>query len=97
MSPAEHVLFFLQKVKMTAAGPKFLKLEVPGLAENRPSVLKGDKIYAQVYNSGKIEPIEYEGYVHQIEDSSIIVGFSSKLRNKFYPNMQFNIRFTFNR
>ena len=82
---------------MTAAGPKFLKLEVPGLAENRPSVLKGDKIYAQVYTSGKIEPIEFEGYVHQIEDSAIIVGFSSKLRNKFVPNMQFNIRFTFNR
>ena len=39
--------FFFQRVKMTAAGPKFLKLEVPGLAENRPSVLKGDKIYAQ--------------------------------------------------
>ena len=48
---------------MTAAGPKMLKLEVPGLAENRPSVLKGDKIYAQVYtgNSSKTEPVEYEG------------------------------------
>ena len=41
--------FFFQRVRMTAAGPKMLKLEVPGLAENRPSVLKGDKIYAQVY------------------------------------------------
>ena len=84
---------------MTAAGPKMLRLEVPGLAENRPSVLKGDKIYASVYGNGgsKIEPIEYEGYVHQIEDSAIIVGFSSKLRNKFVNNMLFNIRFTFNR
>ena len=91
--------FFFQRVRMTAAGPKMLKLEVPGLAENRPSVLKGDKIYAQVYtgNSSKTEPVEYEGYVHQIEDSAIIVGFSKRLRDKFVANMQFNIRFTFNR
>ena len=38
----------MEKVTMTASGAKMLKLEVPGLAENRPSVLKGDKIYAQV-------------------------------------------------
>ena len=37
------------------------------------------------------------GYVHQIEDSAIIVGFSKRLRDKFVSNMQFNIRFTFNR
>ena len=39
----------------------------------------------------------YAGYVHQIEDSAIIVGFSKRLRDKFVANMQFNIRFTFNR
>ena len=44
-----YICLFFQRVRMTAAGPKMLKLEVPGLAENRPSVLKGDKIYAQVY------------------------------------------------
>ena len=43
------------------------------------------------------EEKEYEGYVHQVEDSSIIVGFSPKLRNRFVANMKFNIRFTFNR
>ena len=42
----------MEKVDMRVNGPKMLKLEVPGLAENRPSVLKGDKIYAQVYRYG---------------------------------------------
>lgn len=82
---------------MKAVGDKLLKLEVPGLAENRPSVLKGDKIYAQLHTASGIEQVEYEGVVHQVEDSSIIVGFSRKLRSKFIPNMSFNIRFTFNR
>ena len=36
-------------------------------------------------------------YVHQIEDTAVIIGFSPKLRNRFVNNMRFNIRFTFNR
>ena len=54
----------MERVTMIAQGSKFLKLDVPGLAENRPSVLKGDKIYAQVYhasNAEKPEAKEYEG------------------------------------
>ena len=54
----------MERVTMIAQGSKFLKLDVPGLAENRPSVLKGDKIYAQVYHSSnaeKPEAKEYEG------------------------------------
>ena len=56
----------MERVTMTVQGSKFLKLDVPGLAENRPSVLKGDKIYAQVYHSSnaeKPEAKEYEGYL----------------------------------
>ena len=87
----------MEKVKMVASG-KYLKLDVPGLAENRPSVLKGDKIYAQLYlRNGDVEPTEYEGIVHMVEDSSVVIGFSKKLRDRFLPNMLFNIRFTFNR
>ena len=86
---------------MTEAGPKFLRLEVPGLAENRPSVLKGDKIYAQVFSNPNQEnpdlQHEYEGFVHEVEDSAILVGFNQKLRKSFIRNMRFNIRFTFNR
>ena len=85
---------------MTEAGPKFLRLEVPGLAENRPSVLKGDKIYAQVFSNPDQENPdghEYEGFVHEVEDSAILIGFNAKLRKRFIRNMRFNIRFTFNR
>jgi hypothetical protein len=42
--------FFFQKVTMKDQGI-LLSLEVPGLAENRPSVLKGDRIYVRVYGS----------------------------------------------
>ena len=85
---------------MTEAGPRLLRLEVPGLAESRPSVLHGDSIYAQVFsnpNDASPEQHEYEGKVHEVEESAILVGFNQKLRRRFINNMRFNIRFTFNR
>ena len=62
-----------------------LSLEVPGLAENRPSVLKGDRIYVRVYGSaGNQEPEkkEYEGIVHEVENTRILVGFAKDLRKR---------------
>uniref|UniRef100_A0AAX7U356 RNA helicase n=1 Tax=Astatotilapia calliptera TaxID=8154 RepID=A0AAX7U356_ASTCA len=55
---------------------KLLVLEVPGVAENRPSVLRGDKLL--VYPVG--EPgVKYCGYVHSVHLDSVKLGFSSQL------------------
>ena len=40
---------------------EFLSLEVPGLAEGRPSVLTGDKIIVTHPNCNR-----YEGFVHEV-------------------------------
>ena len=71
---------------MTEVKPgRLLDLVVPGLAENRPSVLKGDHII--VKQSGTQRP-EYEGVVHEVRDKSIRVGFNERLRKNFIPNMR---------
>ena len=70
---------------MTQEGGKLLGLEVPGLAENRPSVLKGDRIYARVYTSAnqkEPESKEYEGYVHEVHETKILIGFGDSLRKR---------------
>lgn len=58
----------------------FLSLcsQVPGVAENRPSVLRGDSL--NVYLSKeKNQPITiYKGYVHRVELESVKLGFSKK-------------------
>ena len=41
-----------------------MELRVPGLAENRPSVLKGDKLIVRQHGAGGEE--EYEGVVHEV-------------------------------
>ena len=71
---------------MAVHGPHLLSLEVPGLAENRPSVLKGDRIYVRVYGSAtnaEPEKREYEGIVHEAQNTSLLVGFSQDLRKRF--------------
>ncbi|XP_030634044.1 putative helicase mov-10-B.1 [Chanos chanos] len=76
---------------------KLLILQVPGVAEKRPSVLRGD--YLTVFLSkDKTEPITvYKGYVHQVELDRVKLSFSKKLLQRFISNMKFDVEFSFNR
>ena len=68
-----------------------LQLEIPGLAEKRPSVLRGDRIYVTVATDSTLDidsPTlypnlrEYEGYVHEVEETRVLLGFSDKLMKR---------------
>ncbi|XP_017335051.1 putative helicase mov-10-B.1 isoform X1 [Ictalurus punctatus] len=86
-----------QTMKQDKMNKNLLVLRVPGVAENRPSVLRGDNL--NVYLSeDKAQPITvYKGYVHRVELESVKLGFSKKLIKKFIPKMKFNVEFSFNR
>ncbi|XP_068695788.1 putative helicase mov-10-B.1 [Montipora foliosa] len=71
---------------------RFLLLEVPGLAENRPSVLRGDKIFA--YESGVLKR-RYEGIVHKVQQLDVKLGFRADM--PFVKGKKFDIQFTFTR
>lgn len=76
---------------------KLLTLRVPGVAENRPSVLRGDCLRVSK-SEDKVEPITmFNGYVHRVELESVKLGFSKKLLQIFISNMKFNVEFTLNR
>ncbi|NXT23632.1 SDE3 helicase, partial [Syrrhaptes paradoxus] len=75
-----------------------LVLDVPGVSENRPSVLRGDHLFAHPSSERDHSPlIQYKGYVHSVELEKVKLGFSSKLQKKFVNNMKFDVTFTFNR
>ncbi|XP_062999361.1 helicase MOV-10 [Elgaria multicarinata webbii] len=77
---------------------KLLVLKVPGVAENRPSVLKGDYLLATLAEEPTRNPVvHYQGYVHDVELEKLKLGFSEKLRSIFIKNMKFDVTFTFNR
>uniref|UniRef100_A0A8C5RGE4 RNA helicase n=1 Tax=Laticauda laticaudata TaxID=8630 RepID=A0A8C5RGE4_LATLA len=77
---------------------KLLVLKASGVAENRPSVLKGDHLFVSpVEGQTKYNVLFYKGYVHAVELNQVKLGFSEKLLNKFVNNMKFDVEFTFNR
>uniref|UniRef100_A0A7N8Y4K8 RNA helicase n=1 Tax=Mastacembelus armatus TaxID=205130 RepID=A0A7N8Y4K8_9TELE len=55
---------------------RLLIMEVPGVSENRPSVLRGDQLL--VYPAGE-RSVKYCGYVHSVQLDQVKLGFSSKL------------------
>ncbi|XP_021395152.2 helicase MOV-10 [Lonchura striata] len=75
-----------------------LVLDVPGVAENRPSLLRGDHLFAHLSSKRDHSPlVRYKGYVHSVELEKVRLGFSSKLQKKFVKNLKFDVTFTFNR
>ncbi|KAL4648422.1 putative helicase MOV-10 isoform X3 [Arapaima gigas] len=76
---------------------KLLILHVPGVAENRPSVLRGDHLLASKADNQEQPVTMYKGYVHKVELEQVKLSFSDKLLQSFIKKMKFNIQFTFNR
>ncbi|XP_014748939.1 PREDICTED: putative helicase MOV-10 [Sturnus vulgaris] len=75
-----------------------LVLDVPGVAENRPSLLRGDHLFAHLSSERDHSPlVRYKGYVHSVELEKVRLGFSSKLQKKFVKNLKFDVTFTFSR
>lgn len=46
-----------------------MKLEVPGLAEKRPSVIKGDLIEIKVHG----DHTSYQGIIQQVGDRTVLI------------------------
>ncbi|XP_064457734.1 putative helicase MOV-10 [Ornithodoros turicata] len=72
-------------------------LEVPGLMESRPSVLKGDRVYARLHSDSSDCVVEYEGYVCDTMVSCVALQFSKRFSKVYIKGMKFDVRFTFNR
>ena len=71
-----------------------MSLNVPGLSENRPSLLRGDRIFVRVYPGGgasEPEDKEYEGVVHEIHENRIRVGFSNDLKKRYSAVVDFGL------
>ena len=57
----------------------FLTLDVPGLAEKRPSLVRGDRLFVKkLAADGTPERKRYEGFVHRVELNKVFLKFSSK-------------------
>ncbi|KAG2499969.1 hypothetical protein HYH03_002254 [Edaphochlamys debaryana] len=76
---------------------RLFALQVPGLAENRPSVLKGDRILLRP--SGDAGRREWEGVVHVVERERVLLGFHPSFAEDriWIDGKRFRVRFSVNR
>ncbi|KAJ3321096.1 hypothetical protein HDU76_000148 [Blyttiomyces sp. JEL0837] len=75
--------------------PRFI-LKVAGLAEGRPSVLYGDRVFAR--RSDLASGIEWEGFVHEVNKEELWLQFNPRFLAEVYmAKMKFNVRFAYTR
>ncbi|XP_072754735.1 probable RNA helicase armi [Anoplolepis gracilipes] len=61
----------------------YLGLEVPGLAEKRPSLLPGDKALISFKWDNSQGDLKYEGYIHKITGTEIFLKFNEQFHQKY--------------
>ncbi|EDQ84701.1 uncharacterized protein MONBRDRAFT_12543 [Monosiga brevicollis MX1] len=83
--------YSMENAPLTISG-RFLALVVPGLAERRPSVLKGDAIIIQ-NASGE----SHRGYVHHVRQCEVLIKFHETVHAQHIDRMPYNVRFTLKR
>ncbi|GAQ77983.1 RNA helixase SDE3 [Klebsormidium nitens] len=86
--------FNMEGAELQRSGAGFLALKVPGLAEKRPSVLYGDRVFVHLPGQPKKE---FEGCVHAVRLEEIVLKFHFSFHAAFVPGQRVNVRFTFNR
>jgi helicase MOV-10 len=92
---ADLALFNLEGDKATTFEKEghMLRLSVPGLAENRPSILKGDYLLARLRGDSLL----YKGRVETVEREDVLLRFDSGLHNAYITGQRVEIRFILSR
>ncbi|XP_007030666.2 PREDICTED: probable RNA helicase SDE3 [Theobroma cacao] len=86
----------MECVMMRRKGPQFVALEVPGLAERRPSLVHGDYVFAKTA-SGNSDHSVYQGYIYRVEADEVLLKFADKFHTLHWDGNLYNVQFTYNR
>ncbi|OVA05425.1 putative RNA helicase SDE3 [Macleaya cordata] len=86
----------MECVTMRRKGAHYLALEVPGLAERRPSLVFGDYVFAKLSNSDPNDKA-YQGFIHRVESDEVFLKFADDLHLHHRDGNLYNVRFTYNR
>ncbi|ERN01585.1 probable RNA helicase SDE3 [Amborella trichopoda] len=86
----------MYNVMMMRRGP-FLALEVPGLAEKRPSLVCGDYICAKLSNDFQDDGQPYQGYIHRVEADQVFLKFAKEFHQYHRDTYKYDVSFSYNR
>ncbi|KAI3837635.1 hypothetical protein MKX03_029760 [Papaver bracteatum] len=87
----------MECVTMRKKAYQFLALEVPGLAERRPSLVNGDYVFAKLSSDANDDSRSYQGYIHRVESDEVFLRFADDMHARHNDGDLYNVRFTYNR
>nr|GMD66134.1 probable RNA helicase SDE3 [Ipomoea batatas] len=87
----------MECVTMKHRGMQFLSLEVPGLAERRPSLVYGDYIFARPAYQDASGMKPYQGYIHRVQADEVFLKFDQDFHARHRVGNVYNVQFTYNR
>ncbi|KAJ4841105.1 putative RNA helicase sde3 [Turnera subulata] len=88
----------MEGVHMKRKGSQFLALEVPGLAEKRPSLVHGDHVSVKraAYGNAPGTTV-YKGYIHCVAADEVLLRFYDDLQAFHWNGNLYDVQFTYNR
>ncbi|KDP23615.1 hypothetical protein JCGZ_23448 [Jatropha curcas] len=87
----------MEFVNLRQKGPQLLALEVPGLAERRPSLVQGDYVFVKLASDQTPDRDVYKGYIYRVQADEVLLKFAKDLHMHYSNRNLFNVRFTYNR
>ncbi|KAI9084819.1 hypothetical protein K1719_033225 [Acacia pycnantha] len=87
----------MEGVSIRKNGNHLVALEVPGLAERRPSLAHGDKVYAMLASGSASKGTSCEGYIYRVEADEMLLRFPNELHASYQNGNLYDIRFACNR
>jgi helicase MOV-10 len=88
--------YSMRGVELEVSGRRYLALQVPGLAENRPSVLKGDALYVRPHESPDSDT-EFQGFVHEVRREEVLLRFNAGFHQIHINGRKWDVRFSIKR
>ncbi|KAM1216197.1 probable RNA helicase SDE3 [Malus sylvestris] len=86
----------MEGVPLRKRGQQYLSLEVPGLAERRPSLVQGDFVFAKLeYEDERSLP--YKGHIYRVEADDVYLKFAPEFHSHHRDGNLYKVQFTYNR
>ncbi|KAL9447579.1 hypothetical protein AB3S75_015116 [Citrus x aurantiifolia] len=87
----------MECVTMRRKGPHLLALDVPGLAERRPSLVHGDFVFVKLAAANADAKKVCRGSIYRVEADEVILKFAKEFHTQHRNGSLYNVSFTYNR
>ncbi|KAL9450709.1 hypothetical protein AB3S75_012441 [Citrus x aurantiifolia] len=87
----------MECVTMRRKGPHLLALDVPGLAERRPSLVHGDFVFVKLAAANADAKKVHQGSIYRVEADEVILKFAKEFHTQHRNDSLYNVSFTYNR